>query len=471
LFPSFSSFHRLRPVAALFILLFLSACGNQTIMVSSATGEAREAEENGVIVWARGNMQDHQRADAIISAIQRDPTLDISAQARMFHIGAGSYASLWEAANARERPPDIVYLEMAVLPDWAARGRLEPLDACLAQHAEFDAVRPSLWSSVTWRGQRWGVPNELGLHLLFFNKHKLSELGWSQAEIVSLPDRIQRGDFSLEDLAATARQAIAKGVAAPGFGYWSDASALNHYAAFGGRVTDPAQPDKLVISRNALEETYAFAHELRRDGITPARPPNAAWNRAMGKSVWNDTVSHGQALFWDAANWNWVRWQEYYTANADEAGYLEAMAGYALQPGGQRGDPGFAWGQTSLYALSANRSQADKERACRILARTTAPDIHLAHVTDNFYQSVLSPEFIPDAQAADYQAQDILRFGETVTPQVRMLPVHEDFGRYKNILERHLQRAEMGDLAPSAAADAAIRQLQTELGDALIVEP
>ncbi len=472
MFPSFSEFRRLFPPAALLLLFLLSACTDQTIVVSSAIGEAREAEERGVVAWARGNMQDHQRANAIVAAIQRDPTLDRPARAIMHHIGAGSYASLWEVANAKGRPPDIVSLDMAVLSQWVDKGRLEPLDACLAQYSEFDGVRPVLWPAVSWRGQRWGVPHELGVHLLFFNKHKLRELGWSKADIESLPQRIERGDFSLEDMAAVARQAVKQGVVEPGFGFWRDTSpisALNHYAAFGGRVSEPDNPEMLIINRGALEQAYSFALGLRQDRVMLARPADASWNRAMGNSVWLDVVSHGLVLFWDAPIWSWKRWQGYYLTGADRYD-LENRTGYALQPGARRGVPGFAWGQARAYALSANRPQTAKAIACRILARTTAPDIHLAHVVDNLYLAVLSSDAYSPKQAASYLDQDILRFGESVTSSVRLKPVHKDFNRYQAIMMMHMVRVETGELSPQEAADAAVEQMQAEFGDALKIE-
>ncbi len=437
-------------------------------MVSSTIGGEREAEENGVVVWARGNMQDHQRADALLDAMSRDPALDdTAARAEMYHIGAGSYASLWETANENGRPPDIVALDMGDLPKWAADGRIEPLDDCLSQYDEFANVRPELWTAVTWQEQRWGAPHELGLHLFFFNKTKLRQLGWSPEEIENLPQRIQSGGFSLEDMAETARQAVEQGVAAPGFGYWRDPgtmSALNHYAAFGGRVTDPGRPGKLIVSRAALEQTYAFARQLRQDNVTPANAASAPWNAAMGQSVWHDTVAHGQALFWDAPIWYWARWNEYY----DGGTFLAEDAGYALQPGGTEGQPGFAWAIARFYALSANRPDATKARACYILAQTATPEINLPHVASNSYLSVLGPA--DGENGADRYEADILQFGETALPYARLQPVHEQFGRYQKILLAGLLTAEEGNMTPAEAAAAAIDELQAALGDALLIE-
>lgn len=444
-------------------------------MVSSAIGEAKEAEENGIVIWARGNAQDHQRADALITAIKQDPELYVAARAEMYHIGAGSYASLWDAAYQENRPPDIVALDIGDLPDWVAKGRIQPFDNCLNQYPQFEAVRPELWTSVTWQGQRWGVPHELGLSLFYFSKSKLRQLGWSEARIEGLPQAIQSGRFSLQEMQNTAREAIDSGVVNPGFGFWNGlrkGTILNQYAAFNGRITDPAQPDKLIISRSALEQTYAFAQQLRQENITPANIASAPWNQSMGNSVWHDVVSHGQVLFWYAPIWYWVRWAEYYTGNAGGYDYLEDRVGYALLPSGQPGQPGFTWMITRFYALSTNRTDEEAARACRVLARATVPENNLKHVTDNYYLSVLQPASFTHSQGQDsYGQADILHFGESASAYGRMLPVHNQYGRYQEVLWDYSIRAESSDLSPREAANDAIERLQADLGDALIVEP
>jgi len=474
LFPTTISFRRwLTPATAvLLITLLLTACADQTIM-TSATIAAPSAQAE-VVVWARGNAQDHQRANALLTAMQQEPALaGVAAQAEMYHIGGGSYASLWQAAYEDGRPPDILSLDMGDIPEWAADGRIVPLDDCLSRYPEFENVRPDLWPAVTWQGQRWGVPHELGLHLLYFNKSKLRQLGWSEADIGELPRRIQAGEFTREDLMATAAAAVQQGIVEPGFGFWPDpgrTAFLNVYAAAGGRLTDPDYPDKLILSRPALTAAYAEARRRQEAQISPAHAANTTWNQSFGRSVWQDAVTHGQVLFWSAPAWSWVRWAQYYVNDLGGEAYLADQVGFAPQPGGGVGQPGFAWAQVRFYAISAGLDEAAQARACQVLAAATTPTINLAHVMDNFYLTTLALAG-DDPATAVYPSQPILQEMEELAAVGRMLPVHSQYGRYLSALSSTLRQVESDDLLPAAAADAAIADLQVELGDALIIEP
>ncbi len=469
MFPVTISFRQWLTLATAVLTLLLTACADQTIM-TSATIAAPSAQAE-VVVWARGNAQDHQRANALLAAMQQEPALaGAAARAEMYHIGSGSYASLWQTAYEDGRPPDILSLDMGDLTEWAADGRILPLDDCLSRYPEFEDVRPELWPAVTWQNQRWGVPHELGLHLIFFNKPKLRQLGWSEADIGDLPRRIQTGEFTREDLMATAAAAVQQGVVEPGFGFWPDpgrTAFLNGYAAAGGRLTDPDHPGQLILSRRALTAAYTEARRRQDAQISPARAANTAWNQSFGRSVWEDTVTHGQVLFWGAPSWKWVRWAEYYVNDLGGETYLAEQVGFAPQPGGGAGQPGFVWAQIRFYAISAGLDEAAQARACQVLAAATTPAINLTHVTDNFYLTVLELDG-SDPATAVYRSQPILQEMEELAAVSRMLPVHSQYGRYLSALSATLRQVESGDLLPAAAA---IAELQANLGDGLIVEP
>src|SRR5690606_21686668 len=137
---------------------------------------------------------------------------------------------------------------------------------CDRYHPPFPTRRSSdlidsLWNSVTWQGKIWGVPQDTEARPLFYNKTKLAELGWTQEEIDSLPQRIIDGEFTLEDMIETSKAAVDAGVVEEGYAYWHRPTKgfdfLQYYVAYGGRVYDEAS-DMLVISRGPLEQWFTF---------------------------------------------------------------------------------------------------------------------------------------------------------------------------------------------------------------------
>jgi len=93
---------------------------------------------------------------------------------------------------------------------------------------------------------------------MFYSKTKLKALGWSDADIAALPDRIKTGDFTLDDLIATAKEAVDKGIVEKGFGYWHRNSKggdfIQYYAAYGAGFT--MQLRTSWSSRRARSSTF-----------------------------------------------------------------------------------------------------------------------------------------------------------------------------------------------------------------------
>lgn len=170
--------------------------------------------------------------------------------------GWADYKKKFTLAAEAGEAPDIVLSGHEDVPVWANAGYIVEFTECKARYPEFDDVIESLWDSTMWQGKIWAVPQDTEARPMFFNKTKLQELGWSEEEIAALPDRIRTGDFTLDDLIATAKEAVEKGVVEPGYGYWhrprKGGDFLQYYFSYGGRLYDPEQ-DKLVVVRDALE--------------------------------------------------------------------------------------------------------------------------------------------------------------------------------------------------------------------------
>ena len=183
---------------------------------------------------------------------------------------------------------------------------------CKDKYPEFDDVIDSLWDAPTWQGKVWAVPQDTEARPMFYNKTKLKELGWSDAEIDALPDKIMKGEFTLDDLIATAKEAIEKGVVEPGNGYWHrpqpGGDQFQYYFSYGGRWYDQDE-DKLVVTKSALRDWYAFQRRVVEEGITPENFTGTDW------SIWHDTVSHGNILFWNGGVWQWADWATNYVAD------------------------------------------------------------------------------------------------------------------------------------------------------------
>jgi inositol-phosphate transport system substrate-binding protein len=462
------------PLSAVCLILLaglLAACpaaapaGSQPAAPGDAPAAAEATGATELTVWSQANNVEHWRSDGVAKAAESITDMQLAVNPVNDSSGWADYKKKFTLAADAGEAPDIVLSGHEDVPVWANAGYIIEFADCRESHPEYNDVIDSLWDSVTWQGKVWGVPQDTEARPMFYHKGKLAELGWSEEEINSLPERIMQGEFTLDDLIATAKQAVEQGVVEPGYGYWhrptKGGDFLQYYNAYGGRLYD-AEQDKLVVTQSALEQWYAFQRRVVEEGITPENYIGTEFE------VWHDTVSRGNVLFWNGGVWQWADWAKNYVADLGGQEYLFGFAGYALQPSGVEGQPGSTLSHPLVYMITTPEA-ANKENqaaACAVLAKTTTPAINTLHAVDSTHLGILKSQADYDAYKNDRLLSETLYMLDYNFYQ----PNHVMYGPYYDILFDYMVRAENGEMEPAAAAEAAIAQLQAELADFLIVE-
>ena len=378
----------------------------------------------------------------------------------------GDYKRKFVLAADAGRAPDIVLSGHEDVAVWSQAGYIIPLTEQVRRDWQtvYHDVFPTLWDAARWNGQIWGVPQDTEARPMFFNKVKLSQLGWSNQQIESLPDRIARGDFTLDDLIATAKEAIRKGVVKPGYGYWhrpvKGGDFLQYYVSYGGVTYDPTQ-NKLVISRDALVKWYAFQRRVVTEGITPPNFIGTEWR------IWHETVSRGDVLFWNGGIWQFADWAENYVKDLGGADYLYKFVGWALQPSGIRGRPGNTLSHPLVYMVTSERASGRKNQgiAFRLITLATDPELNNRHAVKSSHLAILQSQ----VNMGDYAKLPVLRDAAKMLNYAWYQPNHPDYGQYFDILFAFMQAVEAGEFTPEEGARLAIDELLRKLPQSVIV--
>lgn len=425
-----------------------------------------------IVIWTVRFSEDLGGPNLILWAAEAVKDLRIRVNLQEF----SEWAELEErfsTAAAIGQGPDIVAVSgLHRLRPWADAGYIAPFGPCRARYAEFNDIMEDLWNSTSWAGQVWGVPTLWGAGLLYFNKARLRELGWSEVKIAALPRKIERGEFTLEDMIATSHLAIEQGVIESGFGYWYRPARsiyfLQLYVAYGGRFYDPAR-DKLVIVRQALVDWYTFQYRLVTEHITPEGLLGNEWNTGVvGRSIYHDTVSHGRILFWLGGSYYWPIWTKEYVADLGGQEYLNRFVGYAPLPAGFRGQPGNTYARVRFYAITTEKASSRwrQDAACALLSKMVSPALNTPTVLE---QMALSPLQSSLADPA-YLRYPVLAETTSMLAYSWYRPPLPLMFSYENVLWDFMLKAENGEMSPVEAVSAAIETLQHEFGDDLIVE-
>ncbi|HSR34603.1 MAG TPA: twin-arginine translocation pathway signal protein, partial [Anaerolineae bacterium] len=148
--------------------------------------------------------------------------------------------------------------------------------------------------------------------------------------------------------------------------------------------------------------------------------------------------------------------------------FLFENIGYALQPAGEPGMKAGTLSHPLVYMISSESATGDEgfyDLACAVLAKTTTPELNTLHAVGSTHLGILKSQADYEEYASDVFLSDTLYMLDYNYYQ----PNHVMYGPWFDIVYDFMLRTENGELEAEAAAEAAIQQLQVELGDAVIV--
>jgi len=381
-------------------------------------------------------------------------------------------------AAAHGRAPDIMHVDIPTLVEFLRAGYLVPLENCVRTHSEFRNIRADAWATVRMDGHTWGVPMDARADALYFNKVALRRLGWSDARIAALPNMIRDGAWTFDDLRATAREAIQRGIVTPGFGFWpfkgKDGQLYTFYLVQGARAYNPAS-GKIIINRRALADAFGLRRALLREGVTATfflGENNQGWTRNVAE---RDAVLGGRVLFWTAAETEWGNLLAK-IPGANAARRLDKRMGVALIPAARPGlaasaagtfvRMGTAYALTSGAANGGRRRQAD---ACALLAKMSLPAINDLHTSVNGSASVMTAG-VPSLTDAQH-GYDMHALHDRAWPMPWQAPVTAQmWSHYSGTFWNFTSQSEVDNESNASLAARMVAQLRALLGDQVIVE-
>ncbi len=421
--------------------------------------------------WTIGPEQaSHFRADNLVAAAEAlNKALEAEGANVRVKVDASFDTSTWDEYRQRfilaaqaGNAPDIILSGHEDTAPWSEAGFIVPLDEWIKKYEAQTGLKdifPTLWNAVTYKGQRWAVPQDTEARPMFFSKTLLKKLGWSDEEIKALPERIRTGQFTLMDLLRVAKEAQDKGVVKPGYGYWTrprrGLDFYQFYIAFGGQLQDP-QTGKLVLVREALRKHFQFHYDtVFTYGTTPKNFIGTDW------STWHQTVSAGdQVLFWNGGTWHWGQWLTQFNRQEPD---LWANISFALIPAGEPGQKPTTLSHPLVYMVTSEKASGKKnqELAFRLIAMATTPELNTRHAVQSAHLAILKTQL----DDPEYKKAQFLQQTAYMVEYATYAPNHADFSAYDEVVWTALSAVMGGEMKPDQAVEMVVKELQARLGD------
>ncbi len=433
-----------------------------------------EPEPDALVLdlWAAAPRQRCWRAFAPALASETLSGITVRPRAMIVSLNASINAVIDASNDPTIQAPDIAWINPNALPRFIEADLIIPFDDCRKRHPVFEQIQDSAW--IPYGGEpAWGMPVANGLNTLFYSKTALSQLGWTDAEIDSLPERIRDGKFTLAQLLDTAEQAVEQKVVLPGMGllYNEDhqqAVPQLLYNAHGGNSRTNTE-ESFHLDSSALNATYTTLHEVRQSNISLGNVVNLnAWTSRI---TLNDAKVQGEALFWVA---NIELWRYLEQDHAESAQFLLDTVGIALIPSATPGTSGSTLpGDPHMYVILSEQAtgRANQTAACDLLAATLRTNHVGLYQLDYINFSVeKSPNYPQGVDPAAVQLLEGAEYMRAYEKGDRFVESDEYRALVQIMFRDNAILAETGELSSQEAVDKTVAELQTLLGERLRVD-
>lgn len=180
----------------------------------------------------------------------------------------------------------------------ASDGYIVPLDKLTGKDT-FKDVYSTLWQSVEWQGNKWGILQDFEVQLILANKEKLLELGWDEEAIAELPNQVKKGQFTLDDMTEIAEEAVKKGIVTNGILHRPvNGQAFYMMAKNFGAFYYDEDNGEVTISQSGLLSSLQYYYDIAREKeVLPTDNTLKNWEQI------NEIVIQGDVLFYYGATY------------------------------------------------------------------------------------------------------------------------------------------------------------------------
>lgn len=355
--------------------------------------------------------------------------------------------------------PDIAVAAHEWIGAFVEAGFAANLEEHIAANADLYAdIIPQLWDSVKFKGERYGIPQDSEVRMFFINNDMLRKAGKSEDFIAGLPAQVNSGEFTMADMCDLAAEVKNSGAAEVGLLHRPNTGPdfQMAMASFGIDIYNDDEA-KLQVTKSGLLDYYTWLHECVEKGAIPADITTWSWDSVHAAFRGEKAFSKFHGI------WNLgAQLEAFGMSPTDKDAYFRKIS-WINAPAGKKGGTPKNLSHPIIYVVG---DTPNKDMAALLVAIASQPVPNTRHaVTTNHtpinYGQAAMPDFVEKGWGL-VAGVPLLKFAE-------FMPNHTKIGQYNGITYQGVQAVETGEMSPEEAVEFVIEELETELGDDVII--
>ncbi|MCB1490426.1 MAG: extracellular solute-binding protein [Rhodobiaceae bacterium] len=443
------------------------AAGVAALALFAATAPVK-AEDVTVKVWSMADRSGPLRAGNILDAAKTLNTMlaaagsDKVVKVELIETNAKGYdddaLDLLKAHSVGDTP-DIAVAAHEWIGAFVEAGLAGDLEEQIkAQPDLYADIIPQLWEATKFKGDRYAVPQDSEVRMFFINNDMLRKIGKDEDFISSLPAKVDAGEFTMDDMCDLAAEVKDAGAAEYGLLHRPNVGPdfQMAMASFGIDLYNEDEA-KLQMTKSGLLKYYTWLKRCVDQGAIPA-----------DITTWNWDAVHagfrgGKAFAKFHGIWNVPKQLEAFGIDpTDKAAYFHKIT-WINAPAGEKGGKPTNLSHPIVYIVPDGPR---KDLAATLVALASQPvpnerhAVSTGHTPINYGEAAM-PEFVEKGWGL-VAGVPLLKFAQ-------FMPNHPKIGQYNAITFQGVQAVETGQMSPEDAVDMVIEDLETDLGDDVII--
>ena len=445
---------------------FASVLAAAALTASLAAGTAPAADMT-ITVWAGGsNASDVYRVDAIEMAADilareaeiRGESINVTVDKKLYD-GWDDFKQAVTLAAESGNAPHIVVTGHEDIAPWANAGIIRKIEDLIDMDAwPVNDIFPNLIEISSYEGAVYGLPQDAESRPFFVWIPHMKAIGYSDADIAALPERVAGGEYTLYDVLDDAKKMQDQGVVAPGYGFYPRVSNgpdyWQFYQSFGGEMQDAAS-GKLIYDQGAMTRFYKFFADAVAMGVTRKNHVGTPWDQ------WYAEVASGKAGLWHGGTWHYAR----YTGKEGLTDFFDKIQFTLIPAGDANGRPNTIT-HPLVYLVTNRGTDDDAFIAAELVKIASEPRINTLHAIKSAHLGIAKSQTSIELYSNDRWASEAT---ERLLPSANAMPNNTDFGVYWTAMWKGLESAWTGQKSPDQAAADAAAELSNALGDRIIM--
>ena len=432
------------------------------IAAIAAAATAASAADVTIGVWAVATPFDSYRLDAIEIAADilereaaiRGEELNITIEKTAYEEWDAFKQGLTLSAEAGEAPHIAVTGHEDIAP-WSQSGLIVPVEDYLDLDAwPLSDIYPNLIDIASYGGIVYAIPQDAESRPFFFYKPHLLAIGYTEADIEGLPQKIQDGGYTLQNVIEDAKKMQDAGVVEPGYGFYPRVSSgldyWQFYKSFGGVMEENG---KLVFDKAAMTKFYQFFVDAVAAGVTKKNHIGTPWEQ------WYAEVALGKAGTWHGGTWHYAQYLK-----EGQQDFFGNMV-FSLIPAGEGGTANTLT-HPLVYVLTSGHDEEETNIAAQLISIASEPRINTLHAIKSAHLGIAQSQSSIDLYAQDRWAREAT---EKLLPHANAVPNNVDFTAYFDAMWRGLEAAWTGTKTVEQAVADAEAEVKDVLGERIVI--